>query len=84
MRLNEYSNNFVVEIPGFYLLRHNRKARQGGGVSMYLRQTLIGRILQSLSEAGPDFIISPSPEFIIVDITTLNTSKIMYCVLYRP
>ena len=71
--LTDQHEDAEVMIPGFSILRSDRKTRDGGGVALYLREDLTGDVLAQFDNG--------SCEMIIVMIHQLDT---VVAVCYRP
>ena len=69
----------MVHLPEYVLLRLDRGEKIGGGVGIYIHQSLKGRVLSC--SPSP---YSSKPEFIIADVTGLNSSNLLLCIMYRP
>ena len=70
-------NDNLLKIPGFTLIRHDRKKKRGGGVALYVRSHLKVKILfKSHSNA---FV-----EFLAVEIDNKIGSKLAFFVFYNP
>ena len=46
-----------VSIPGFCILRSDRKGREGGGVALYLREDITGEVLAQFDNGSCEMII---------------------------
>ena len=71
--LTDQHEDAEVMIPGFSILRSDRKAREGGGVALYLREDIKGDVLAQFDNG--------TCEMIIVMIHQLDT---VVAVCYRP
>lgn len=70
-------NDNLVSIPGFHLIRHDRKHKRGGGVAIYLKSGIKFRILKM---SNPNAKI----EFLFVEIDNRSGSKLVVGVVYNP
>ena len=73
---NDKMNDNLLKIPGFYLFRHDRKKKRGGGVALYIRSNLKAKILFKSHSA---FV-----EFLAVEIVNEMGSKLVFSVVYNP
>ena len=71
--LSEQVSDAEVNVPGFSILRSDRKGRVGGGIALYLREDITGDILAQFDNG--------TCEMIIVMVHQLNT---VVAVCYRP
>ncbi|CAG5073437.1 Similar to RTase: Probable RNA-directed DNA polymerase from transposon BS (Drosophila melanogaster) [Cotesia congregata] len=68
-----------LNLPQFHLLRNDRKTRHGGGVLLFIRNTLSSRIINCSSN-----LLDGYPEYIIAEVWTTLRNKILISVIYRP
>lgn len=66
------SNSFHIE--GYNLIRNDRLYRDGGGVAIYIKNTLSFRVLHSSS-------VNDASEFLILQVNLLN-EKLLFGVMY--
>ena len=69
----------LVSLPGYTLHRCDRVGRQGGGVAFYIANGLHASVLCSSYGALPG-----RPEFLIAEISSQGSSKLLLAVVYRP
>lgn len=63
-----------VEIPGYYILRADRKRRQGGGVAVFVRNGMVARLVSRSDNGGT--------EYIFVEVI-LPLGKILIATVYK-
>ncbi|XP_057318961.1 uncharacterized protein LOC130663635 [Microplitis mediator] len=66
-------------LPMFHLHRNDRKLRHGGGVAIYVRDTLSSRVVSCSSN-----VTSGYPEYLIIEIWSTANNKILLSTIYRP
>ena len=71
--------NSSIRIDGYDLVRCDRMGRLGGGVLIYFKSTIAGRILVSSEFITPKYAC----EFLITEFKICN-SKLLFAVIYRP
>ena len=76
--LKPYIPSSSVSLPNYILLRHDRVNRTGGGVAMFVHNSLKTRILDCSPSSD-----HPHVEYLLVEILS-NISPILYAVVYRP
>jgi len=69
----------LVSLHGYQVFRCNRMGKNGGGVALYVSSSFRVRVL--CQSEGP---YVGRPEFLIAEISTYDTSKILLAVVYRP
>ncbi|KMQ82604.1 hypothetical protein RF55_22416, partial [Lasius niger] len=72
----------MANLPGYMLLRCDRRERAGGGVGIYISDALSVSVLKysdSSSSSGES-----GPEFIIVDVWLDGFSRLLLASVYRP
>ena len=70
-------NDNLLKIPGFNLIRHDRKKKRGGGVALYVRSNLkVKTLFKSRSNA---FV-----EFLTIEIDNGKGNKLVFSVVYNP
>lgn len=70
----------VVHLPGFHAFTANRTSHDGGGVAVYVRDTLSCKVLvQSVSPLQRE----QRPDYIILEIC-LHNATILFATVYRP
>ncbi|KAG8239263.1 hypothetical protein J437_LFUL010653 [Ladona fulva] len=69
----------MIKIHNYNLVRHDRIGKGRGGTAVYVSQTLNYSILASSSAE-----YCSRPEFILLEIFGLRSSKLLLCVVYRP
>ena len=74
--LDQFTTDEIISIPGYDLIRKDRRRQQGGGVLIYYKSELTFNILQTSDDVD-------LCEFIIAEIRTA-TAKLVLGVLYRP
>jgi hypothetical protein len=70
-------NDNLVNIPGFRLIRHDRKKKRGGGVAIYVRQTLKVSLLDKSHS-------NSTTEFLAIQLDACDNRKLAFCVAYNP
>ncbi len=70
----------VVPLPGFNCFTSNRMSHEGGGVAVYVRDTIKCTVL---SQSAPSLIREQRPDFLIAKISVCNTN-ILFATVYRP
>lgn len=73
----EKVNDNVVQIPGFRVIRHDRKKKRGGGVALYVKSSLKTRILLKSHH-------NAITEFLAIEIDSCSGGKLAFCVVYNP
>lgn len=68
----------LVSLPNYTFLRHDRMDRTGGGVGLFVHDSLKSKILLSSPHS-----VSSHIEYMFAEITT-NSSPILFGVIYRP
>lgn len=68
-----------VSLAGFTILRNDRLGKVGGGVALYICNSLRGRIL-----AASPSLYSGVPEYLIVEVKSLTIAPFLVSVVYRP
>lgn len=66
-------------LPSFHLHRNDRKRRHGGGVAVFVRNTLSSKTI-ALSEN----VLDALPEFLIIELWSVEFKKVLLSVVYRP
>lgn len=67
-----------VSIPNYHLLRNDRVGKGGGGVALYVHDSIKSRII----DCSPH-VYRRLPEFLMVELLT-NSAKILCIVVYNP
>lgn len=65
--LKPHVSDILVNLPGFYLLRHDRVGRGGGGIGIFIRVGATARVL-AVSAPGDNV----SAEYIIVSVSAVS------------
>lgn len=74
--LNETVQDFEICIPGYHVIRRDRKDRQGGGVAVYIKS--------NISFIRHTNLETDRIEAIWFEIILTHIKNLMCCVLYRP
>ncbi|KAI4474058.1 hypothetical protein M0804_015034 [Polistes exclamans] len=67
-----------IWLPMFHLYRHNRKRRHGGGVSLFVRNSLSSRIVVCSSNQTDGF-----PEYMIAEVRSSIRNKVLISMICR-
>lgn len=70
-------NDHLVSLPGFTLIRHDRKNKRGGGVALYIKNGLKFKIL---FKSHPN----ACAEYLLIEIDNRFGDKIAFGVIYNP
>jgi hypothetical protein len=77
--LNSSVTNWEIDIPGYKLYRLDRKYKKGGGVCVYLRDSLKAKLLKSLSQINESGFHQ-----LWLTVQHAKLKSIIVCVAYRP
>ena len=80
-RLDDAVDDHIVNIDGYTILRQDRNT-EGGGVIVYIRNTLRAQILAQSKTAGPGKPLKP--EYVICKVWADRIPPILICLVYRP
>lgn len=80
-RFGDVVDNHLANIDGYSILRQDRNT-EGGGVILYIRNTLKAKILAQSNTEGPGKPLKP--EYLICKVWGNKTPPILVCVVYRP
>ena len=78
--LRVYMLDALVALHGYYILRHDRTFRVGGGggICIFVHKSIDSKCL--CTSANLDL----HPEFMMVEISPAQSSKLIFCLVYRP
>ena len=70
----------LVSLHGYYMLRHDRTYRPGGGggICLFIHKSLNSKCIRTSDN------LNLHPEFMLVEISPVYSSKILICLVYRP
>jgi len=72
-------SDLMVALPGYHLLRRDRCGKSGGGVAIFLSNQFRAKVLRHSGD-----VFCHKPEYLIAEISTRMSSKILLAVVYRP
>ena len=84
-KLGPAVEDYLVQIDGYTLVRQDRKMG-GGGVALYVRNTLKVKILEKSNTTKIDECEEPKPqpEYLMCSVQQGNSSPVLVAVVYRP
>ena len=84
-KLGPVVEDCLVQIDGYTLVRQDRKVG-GGGVALYVRNTLKVKILEKSNTTKTDEFNEPEPqpEYLMCSVQQSNSSPVFVAVVYRP
>ena len=84
-KLGPVVEDYLVQIDGYTLVRQDRKVG-GGGVALYVRNTLKVKILEKSNTTKMDECEEPEPqpEYLMCSVQQGNSSPVFVAVVYRP
>ena len=68
----------LIELTDYFIIRNDREGRMGLGVACYVHMSLKVKWLAALPT-----IYSNSPEFLILEISSLTTESLLFASVYR-
>jgi Reverse transcriptase (RNA-dependent DNA polymerase) len=72
-----------IELPGYTVYRNDRKVKRGGGVAVYVRESLKSKILPC-NPRKADHVYDFTPEYIILEISFLSIRLLFSCIYRAP
>ena len=84
-KLGPVVEDYLVQIDGYTLVRQDRKVG-GGGVALYVRNTLKVKILEKSNTTETDECNAPQPqpEYLTCSVKQGDSSPVFVAVVYRP
>ena len=76
--LKEYMYDASVLLEHYYLLRRDRSFAGSGGVCLYVHDSLKAKCIKTWND------VKGRPEFMMVEIGEVESTKILFCIVYRP
>ncbi|CAH1256204.1 ACSS3 [Branchiostoma lanceolatum] len=74
--LNEHFPDNIIQLPGYVLLRKDRGSRHGGGIAMYIKDSLAFKERNDLCVDGL--------EALWIELTPPKSKHLLLCCAYRP
>ncbi|CAH1239100.1 Hypp5710 [Branchiostoma lanceolatum] len=74
--LNEHFPDNIIQLPGYILLRKDRGSRHGGGIAMYIKDSLAFKERNDLCVDGL--------EALWIELTPPKSKHLLLCCAYRP
>ena len=68
----------LIELSDYFIIRNDRVGRLGGGVACYIHKSLKVKWL-----ASSPAVYSNSPEFLILEVSSLTTESLLFASVYR-
>ncbi|KAK2577783.1 hypothetical protein KPH14_011602 [Odynerus spinipes] len=69
----------TVLLPGYSILRNDREGKTGGGVALYIHETLSAKLLASSPQH-----YSNAPKYLFVEIKQAGSYPLLVAIVYRP
>ena len=76
--LKDHMYDASVSLDNYYLLRRDRSFSGGGGVCVYVHNSLRARCVASSRD------VEKRPEFLMIEISAGDAPNLLLCVVYRP
>ena len=73
----------AVNLPGYFVYRKDRKVKRGGGVAVYVRDSLKCKILPCAPRKA-DHKYDFTPEYLLLEISFLSTKLLFSCIYRAP
>lgn len=74
-KINQEVQNSSIAINGFHCYRNDRPRNKGGGVCVYIKRSISGKVISCVNE--------PNFEVLFLELN-INSVNILLCVVYRP
>ena len=76
--LRSFVSDDLLKLENYFLIRNDREGKEGGGVTCYIHCSLKARVLASSLNN-----YSNSPEYLILEISSMTSEKLLFASVYR-